>query len=336
MTATMTGLRTLSNLVDDAHGRVVCLAMSKDPNAKVTVLLFPPGQDQPGFVAKVPTTDASARSVHLEASMLASLNRRRLGPLNDTVPRIAAVVEHMGWPVLVTTALPGRVMLAAYHTWRHTARPDSVQADFDAAGGWLAALSRRTASGQGDLGMMLDGVGPTIMRRFGEDPDTAADLEHLSALRARLDGHKVARGVMHGDFWPGNLLISDGRVRGVIDWENSRPDGLLTRDLARFMIAYSLYLDRHTRAGRLVSGHPGLRAGQWGAGLEYAINGTGWYSELAQRFMADGLQRLGVTADCVRDVILAELACMAAEADLPDFAQSHLQLLRRLRSEDGR
>jgi hypothetical protein len=27
---------------------------------------------------------------------------------------------------------------------------------------------------------------------------------------------------------------------------------------------------------------------------------------------------------------------MAAEADLPDFARNHLQLLRRLRSEDGR
>lgn len=264
--------------------------------------------------------------------MLASLNRRRLGQLKETVPRIAAVVEHMGWPVLVTTALPGRVMLASYHTWRHTSRPALVQADFDAAGLWLAELHHRTSCGHSDLAMLLDGVATTIMRRFGDDPITTPELEHLAALRVRLGRYQVPRGVMHGDFWPGNLLMSEGQVRGVIDWENSRPDGLLTRDLARFAIAYSLYLDRHTREGRHVSGHAGLRAGQWGAGLEYAMNGSGWYPELVQQFMADGLQRLGVDPACARDVILAEIACIAGEADGPDFAKSHLLLLRRLRS----
>ena len=81
-----------------------------------------------------------------------------------------------------------------------------------------------------------------------------------------------------------------------------------------------------------MSGHAGLRAGQWGAGLEYAMNGSGWYPELVQQFMADGLQRLGVDPACARDVILAEIACIAGEADGPDFAKSHLLLLRRLRS----
>ncbi len=140
---------------------------------------------------------------------------------------------------------------------------------------------------------------------------------------------------MHGDFWPGNVLMSDGQVRGVIDWESSRPDGLLTRDLARFAIAYSLYLDRHTRPGRRVSGHAGLRAGEWGAGLDYAFNGIGWYPDLVHQFMADGLRRLGVDPTCVADVVLAEIACIAAEADNPEFAKSHLRLLRRLASADA-
>ena len=45
MTSIITERRTLSDLIDDAGGRVACLAMSKDPNAKVTVLLFRPGDD---------------------------------------------------------------------------------------------------------------------------------------------------------------------------------------------------------------------------------------------------------------------------------------------------
>jgi aminoglycoside phosphotransferase len=335
MTATMTSRRTLSDVVDDANGRVVCLAMSKDPNATVTVLLFRPREDRPKYAAKVPTTAVAATRVRHEATALASLDRRRLGALNRTIPEVAEVVEHMGWPVLVTTALPGRVMLASYHQWRHTARPMSVRADFEAAGRWLAELHRHASRGDTNLARMIDGVAPALTRRFGEDSVTTEDVEVLLALHSRLGRQGVGRGLVHGDFWPGNVLMSNGQVRGVVDWESSRSDGLLTRDLARFAIAYSLYLDRHTRPGRRVSGHTGLRAGEWGAGLDYALNGIGWYPDLVRQFMADGLRRLGVDPTCVGDVILAEIACIAAEADNPEFAKSHLRLLRRLASADA-
>jgi len=335
MTATIAARRALLDLIDDAGGRVVCLAMSKDPNAKVTVLLFGPGEDLPRYVAKVPTTDTAVRSVQHEAGRLAQLARRELGPLAATVPRIVAIAEHSGRPVLVTTALPGRVMLASYHTWRHTARPAAVRADFDAAGQWLADLQHRTARSEASLASMLDGAAAAITRRFGDEQVTAQDLDHVSDLHSRLTGHQVPQVVMHGDFWPGNMLMEGDRLRGVIDWECARTDGPPTRDLARFAITYSLYLDRHTRPGRRVAGHRGLLAGQWGAGVEYAVNGTGWYPEFVQRFVADGLRRLGAPEARWRDVMLAEIACIAAEADHADFAMNHLLLLRRLRQVAG-
>ncbi len=330
MTATVISRRTLSDVIHDSQGRVVCLAMSKDPNAKMTILLFLPGEEQPRYAAKVPTTSVAAGKVRHEAIVLASLDRGRLGPISRTVPEVAELVVHMGWPVLVTTALPGRVMLASYHQWRHTARPQSVRDDFEAAGRWLTAFQSEMATGEADLAGMTDGLIAELTYQFGDDSFTTEDVEVLLALHDRLDGHSVGRGLVHGDFWPGNLLMNDGEVTGVIDWESARPDGLLTRDLARFAIAYSLYLDRHTRSGRRVPGHAGLRAGAWGAGLEYAINGSGWYPELVQQFMAEGLQRLGVDPCCAGDVILAEIACIAAEADDPEFGESHLRLLRRL------
>jgi aminoglycoside phosphotransferase (APT) family kinase protein len=336
MTGMITARRSLADLVDDAGGRVVCLAMSKDPNAKVTVLLFGPGEDQPRYVAKVPTTDAAEQSVQREAAGLAQLSRRDTGPIRATVPRVVTLAEHNGRLVLITTALPGRTMLAAYHSWRHTAHPAAVRADLDAAGQWLAELQNRTSGPDRELAGTLDGATAVIGRRFGDDPGTTEDLGRLSALQDRLAGLRVPQVVMHGDFWPGNLLLAGGRVRGVVDWECARLDGPPTRDLARFVIAYSLYLDRHTRPGRRVAGHPELRAGRWGAGVEYAVNGMGWYPQLAQRFVADGLQRLGVAVANWRDVLLAEIACIAAEADHPDFARSHLLLLRRLWRGAGR
>ena len=67
--------RTLAAFIDQVGGRAACLAMSRDPNAKVTILLFPPGAARPAYVAKVPTTDAAARSVEREAEQLAEVGQ---------------------------------------------------------------------------------------------------------------------------------------------------------------------------------------------------------------------------------------------------------------------
>ena len=330
MTSTTAPAAAFADLVQAAKGRVVCLAMSKDPNAKMTVLLFAKGGSAPERVAKVPTTEAAALRVEAEAAVLRELALLDLGPLAGTVPRVLAMADDRGRPVLVTTALPGRQMLAAYHTWRHTARPAAVRADFTAAGGWLAELVERTVGGDADLATMLDGTAAKLERRFCADPALGADLEHLAGLRAELSGHRVRLACVHGDFWPGNLLVDGGTISGVVDWESARLGALAVRDVAHFALTYSLYLDRHTRPGRPVAGHQGLRAGAWGAGLDYALDARGWYPELVRAWVGEGLERLGVPSSLARGVLLAQLACNAAEADHPEFAANTLLAYRRL------
>lgn len=328
---TMAPPRTLAAFIDQAGGRTACLAMSRDPNAKVTILVFPPGEARPAYVAKVPTTDTAALSVERETARLSEVGDRVPGPVNATIPKLVATVDHLGRPALVMTALPGQSMLAAYHSWRHTARRAAVAADFAAAGDWLAALHGAVGeTGQVSVAQMLDGVADVLGRRFDGQPGIDADLAALAALRGRLDGQRTPQSVVHGDFWVGNLLTEGGRVLGVIDWEHAAPVGSPVRDLARFATSYSLYLDRHTRPGRRVAGHPGLRAGRWGAGVEYAIDGTGWYPDLVRSFVMSGLERLGASPACWRDVLLADLATTAAIADHDEFARKHLLLFHRL------
>lgn len=328
---TMAPPRTLAAFIDQAGGRAACLALSRDPNAKVTILLFPPGAARPAYVAKVPTTDAAARSVEREAERLAEVGDQVRGAVSATIPKLIATVEHLGRPVLVMTALPGQSMLAAYHSWRHTARREAVAADFAAAGDWLAGLQGAVGGNeQASVAQTLDGVADVLGHRFGGQPGADADLTDLAALRRRLEGHRTPQSVVHGDFWAGNLLAERGRVLGVIDWEHARMTGSPVRDLARFATSYSLYLDRHTRPGRRVAGHPGLRAGRWGAGVEYAIDGSGWYPDLVRSFVMSGLRRLGASPSCWRDVLLADLATAAAAADHDEFARNHLLLFRRL------
>jgi hypothetical protein len=102
------------------------------------------------------------------------------------------------------------------------------------------------------------------------------------------------------------------------------------RDLARFALMYALYLDRRTRAGRRVAGHAELRSGTWGAGVDYALDGSGWFPDLFSRFLSEGLTRLGASPASWRDAALAGIAEVAAFTDHDEFARRHLELFRRL------
>jgi Ser/Thr protein kinase RdoA (MazF antagonist) len=56
-------------------------------------------------------------------------------------------------------------------------------------------------------------------------------------LRAELDGRWVTLGFTHGDFYPGNVIVSgDGRVTGIIDWAQASEHDLVILDLAFWML----------------------------------------------------------------------------------------------------
>jgi len=276
-------------------------ATSKDPNAKATVMLVSPQSGLPVFAVKAPTTAAAERAVDVEAHLLAELRRVRIGALDETIPRVVGFVEFEQRRAAVMTALQGQPMSTAYARRRHTRGLKRVAADFAAVGGWLAALQRETGEERAALEMDA-GVVSRLHERFGGESGLDSDLERLTAIHERPRLNRVTRTVVHGDFWFGNILVADGRVSGVVDWEAATTCGEPVRDLVRFANMYALYLDRRTRHGRRVAGHRGLRADRWGAGLEYAIGGTGWFPTLYRRFLEDGLarpkigQRRGITA----------------------------------------
>jgi aminoglycoside phosphotransferase (APT) family kinase protein len=308
-------------------------AASKDPNAKITFLLVSPQTGAPELAVKAPTTAAAERAVEAEARVLAELRATDLGALDATIPRVVTFVEFEQRRAPVITAVPGRPMSTAYATRRHTRRPAAVADDFDAADRWLAELQRISLGPVEPLDM--DGDTRSLLRaRFGHDRSLQADLDCLASIHARLRLNEVPRTIVHGDFWYGNILLSGGRVSGVVDWEAATVAGEPVRDLVRFANMYALYLDRRTRPGRQVRGHRGLRAGQWGAALEYAICGTGWFPELYRRFLQDGLARVGASRESWRDAALAGIAEVAAVTDHGEFGRLHLELFRRLAARE--
>jgi aminoglycoside phosphotransferase (APT) family kinase protein len=319
---TATGLQSL-----------VC-APSKDPNAKVMVLLVSPESGEAVLAVKAPTTAAAEDAVEAEAGILQQLAARPLGPLAGTIPRLVEVVEFEQRRAAVMSALPGRPLSTASQTRGHARDARAVTADFHAAGEWLAQLQRATAGNPAPVDMS-SGVVSRLRERFAHDPALAADLERLADVHGRLSESRAPRTVVHGDFWAGNILVSDGRVTGVVDWEAASVSGEPVRDLARFANMYALYLDRGVRRGRRVPGHAGLVAGEWGAGIDYALHGDGWFPSLYREFLRDGLTRLGADPARWRDAALAGIVEVAALTDHDDFARFHLELFRRLASSEA-
>jgi len=319
--------RTLPELLSRPGTRVVLLGGSRDPNAKLTVVLL--DDYGPAFVVKVPTTPHAARVVRREGDLLAALHGWGLGVLSATVPRPTGYLDADGLPALVSHALSGTPMTVRYHGWRHTARPRRVRRDFTAAGGWLAALQVRTAGEPAPVAMLDDAL-ETIGTRFAEHPALLSLRRELAAPAERLRRQYTPRTVVHGDYWFGNLLVDGDRVVGVVDWEAGALAGEPLRDVARFALSYALYLDRHARPGHRVPGHPGLRAGSWGAGIAWAASGHGWFGDVVREYVQAALDRLGLPRSLWSDVLLAGIAEVAATADHGDFARQHLDLLVEL------
>lgn len=82
-------------------------------------------------------------------------------------------------------------------------------------------------------------------RSLVEDAEVAADLsdpgigDAIRALGARLEADLagVTRGFAHGDFWSGNLLVADGALCGVVDWDVAAPGCLPLLDLLQLRLS---------------------------------------------------------------------------------------------------
>lgn len=324
-------MTTIRPEVDPPGARGLLLAASRDPDAKLTFLVTEPdeGGGTQRLAVKIPATARAGDAVDVEGRMLVGLRRAGLGALAATVPRYVRSVRVDGLPVLVSTALPGTPMSVGYHAWHHTAHRRSVQRDFRLVSRWLHELQLVTAQDGGRLSWPAE-VLDMVHGRWDGHPRLAEAVSRLQVAEAHLADRQVAATTVHGDFWFGNVLVQDGQVSGVVDWEHGARTGCPLRDPARFALSYSLYLDRHVAPGRPVAGHPGLRRTGFGAGIGHGLLGAGWYPDTVRRFLGDSLGRLGLSRGLWYDVALLGLGEIAATANDDTFGSDHLELLAAL------
>ncbi|TDU83934.1 phosphotransferase family enzyme [Kribbella voronezhensis] len=314
--------------------RGILIAASRDPDAKLTFIVTPapsayPGRPTGAIAVKIPATAAAAAAIRHETQMLSDLRAAGLGSLAGMVPQYLETLDSDGLPALVSTALRGRPMSVTYHHWLHTARRRSVAVDFALAGGWLRRFQRATA-GEASRIRWAEEVSDQLRDRWPAHQRLEAALLRLTSADHLLGAERVCRSMVHGDYWFGNLLVHDDVITGVVDWECGARSGWPLRDLVRFAVSYCLYLDRHTRPGRRVLRHRGLRRTGFGAGISYGLLGDGWLPELVRSYLRDGLAALGLPTELWYAAALTGLGEVAALANDDDFGSSHLELLAGL------
>lgn len=320
--------RSVQDLLFAPSTRGVLIAASRDPDAKLTFIVTPSAGTSPVAI-KIPATPMAASAIGCETRMLLDLREVSLGSIAATVPQYVDTLDSNGLPALVSTALHGTPMSIGYHHWRHTARPRLVAADFTVAGDWLRQFQTATAGERGRIEWAAE-VGYQLRHRWPDHPQLEAALLRLASADRRLDVQQVARTMVHGDYWFGNLLLQDGAITGVVDWEGGGSNGWPLRDLVRFALSYCLYLDRHTRPGHRVLGHRGLRRTGFGAGISYGLLAEGWLPDLVRCYLREGLVSLGLPPQLWYSAALTGLGEVAALANDDEFGSNHLGLLARL------
>ena len=199
-----------------------------------------PGEE-PCLVVKLALTTAAGAGLAREGRALAALHAdARLAGWRGLVPRRLASGEMRERRYAVDTAVPG------------DAGDEGVLA---AAAEALGQLHRRTASPIAvDDALVEQWVArpATVLAQHGGRRAARAIGELAAALERALHGRTVSAGWVHGDFWPGNLLVrADGTLGGIVDWDAAAPRELPLHDVLH-LVLYSRRLASRAELGELV------------------------------------------------------------------------------------
>jgi O-antigen/teichoic acid export membrane protein len=214
-----------------------------------TVIMIGPQEQTPKAALKLPKTQYAAASLRQATSVLTSLHGDpRLGEWSALLPRILAQGEIAGQPYVVEQMLPG---VEASRLFSDPAHCQQIQATAAAA---IGEFHCRTAvSAVVDAKMLKHWIDEPLhlIRRVNATlPNAARNLEAIDRLaielRQALAGRTLSLSWIHGDFGPGNILVTpDGsRLTGVVDWELSRPDEPPFLDLLQLLIATRMLVQR--------------------------------------------------------------------------------------------
>jgi hypothetical protein len=218
---------------------------------------------------KIPHTSQGAASLERQQAVEEQIHEDgRLIEWSVLVPRPVGAGRMWGRRYFVETIVPGDPALSAIADPARRVRIES------AAASTIAQLHLRTAeSVEVDGSTFHQWVDQPLARLTGIRLPPRSDLDigpAITAIRKRLHGALSGRRLqvcwIHGDYWPGNLLLApDGMTpSGIVDWDRAAQKELPWHDLFHLLLYTRRYvgLDDASDVIALMRGEPFWDAGE--------------------------------------------------------------------------
>ncbi|MCH2171021.1 aminoglycoside phosphotransferase family protein [Myxococcota bacterium] len=185
-------------------------------------------------IGKLPLSDVATERMAEHADQLEALHSHETPALLSLVPRVHVSSRVEGQTYWVEEKLPGEPVSTgplAFGGRRRT---------FEAATRLLLDLHLQTRHESFIWHEEFERLTKDHIERIwreGRRIDERFDLSRLhNALSSRLVGQRLPLVRTHGDYWPGNILVSrGGRISGVLDWDASISRGWPLLDLLHLL-----------------------------------------------------------------------------------------------------
>jgi hypothetical protein len=186
------------------------------------------------MVVKLARTASAGYSLRREARVLTLVHcfpsLAGLAPLTPT-PILRG--GEAGWQFVVLSRLPGKHLVRIDQQ-----QPETLRDALAVIGRLHRGTMRQIYAGDVELQRWIHCRAATISALLGGRYGGREVLVALeSELRQLLDDQLVEVAWIHGDYWPGNVLVSEaGSILGVLDWDSVRRHELPVHDLLHFLL----------------------------------------------------------------------------------------------------
>jgi len=266
-----------------AHELPACVDRSRILDAHVTstgvgIAILGRRRERPCVVVKLALTPGAATGLEREGEALAALHAEaQLAGWRALIPRRLAAGSLDGRRYAVDTALPDAPALTVASDERALAGVQEAAADA------IGVLHRHTAApvrvDDALVERWVTRPAELLAAHGGRGAHALGSL--ADGLGSALHGRTLTAGWVHGDFWPGNLLVRpDGALSGIVDWDAAAPDGLPLLDVLHLLL-YTRRLTGGVELGRIVSDQ--LRAPAWTAHERRVLRAGTATAELPER-----------------------------------------------------
>lgn len=201
---------------------------------------------------KVARSGSGGRRLLREAQMLRELaSEPALEWLQPYCPRTLAAGEDRGQVYLLLAPVHGEPAL------RHLHGTESRDRLLREGGEVLDRMRQATGAdivlGEAELRSWIDFPAAAAISLFGaaqHGPAIARLQAVREELRSGMDGVAITTSLIHGDFWPSNLLSDPdtGAITGIVDWESAERGGLPFHD-ALHLVLYTRKLAARSELG---------------------------------------------------------------------------------------